>query len=239
MRYMGSKRRIAKYILPIMLKDRGNRPWVEPFVGGANIIDKVDGIRIGADINVYLIALLKALQEGKELPADITKEQALYIKHHKDQFPEWLVGWVGFGVYGWGGKFFNGYQNIYVHPRTKDVRYPILETRKNMVNQSKNIKDVFFLCCDYKHLPIPKNSLIYCDPPYKDTTKYKVGNFNHEEFWEWCRNKGKEGHIVYVSEHNAPSDFECVWTKDILNILNQVNGKRPTIQTEKLFKYIV
>ena len=36
MKYMGSKNRIAKYILPIMLKDRKpNQYWVEPFVGGA------------------------------------------------------------------------------------------------------------------------------------------------------------------------------------------------------------
>jgi DNA adenine methylase len=41
MKYMGSKNRIAKYILPIMLKERGQRIWVEPFVGGANMIDKV------------------------------------------------------------------------------------------------------------------------------------------------------------------------------------------------------
>ena len=43
MKYMGSKRRIAKYILPIMLEHRApNQWWVEPFVGGGNMIDKVD-----------------------------------------------------------------------------------------------------------------------------------------------------------------------------------------------------
>ena len=55
MKYMGSKNRIAKEILPIMLKLRGDRTWVEPFVGGGNMIDKVQGKRIGADINHYLI----------------------------------------------------------------------------------------------------------------------------------------------------------------------------------------
>ena len=44
MKYMGSKNRIAKHILPIILKDRiENQYYVEPFVGGANMIDKVDG----------------------------------------------------------------------------------------------------------------------------------------------------------------------------------------------------
>ena len=37
MKYMGSKNRIAKAILPIMLQEadrRGITTWVEPFVGG-------------------------------------------------------------------------------------------------------------------------------------------------------------------------------------------------------------
>ena len=55
MKYMGSKNRIAKEILPIMLAYRTpEMAWVEPFVGGANMIDKVDGIRIGNDCNEYI-----------------------------------------------------------------------------------------------------------------------------------------------------------------------------------------
>ena len=41
---MGSKARIAKHILPIMLEEaekKGITKWVEPFIGGANMIDKV------------------------------------------------------------------------------------------------------------------------------------------------------------------------------------------------------
>ena len=34
MKYVGSKNRIAKDLLNIMLPYRGNRVWVEPFVGG-------------------------------------------------------------------------------------------------------------------------------------------------------------------------------------------------------------
>ena len=63
MQYVGSKNKIAKHILPIMLAERKpDQCWVEPFVGGANMIDKVEGSRIGNDCHEYLIALLKALQ---------------------------------------------------------------------------------------------------------------------------------------------------------------------------------
>jgi DNA adenine methylase len=72
---MGSKRRIAKEILPIILRDRKPNQWyVEPFVGGANLIDKVDGNRIGADINRYLIKALCLIRDNPELIPKNNKE---------------------------------------------------------------------------------------------------------------------------------------------------------------------
>ena len=44
MKYMGSKSRIAKDIVPIIQKcinDNNIQVYIEPFVGGANIIDKI------------------------------------------------------------------------------------------------------------------------------------------------------------------------------------------------------
>ena len=55
---MGSKARHAKYILPIILADRKPEQWyIEPFVGGGNVIQYVQGNRLGADINEYIIAI--------------------------------------------------------------------------------------------------------------------------------------------------------------------------------------
>lgn len=64
---------------------------------------------------------------------------------------------------------------------------------------------------DYKEMVIPNNSLIYCDPPYKGTRPYIGDNkIIHKEFWDWCRHKRNNGHLIFVSEYNAPSDFECI-----------------------------
>lgn len=42
MKYMGSKRSIAKYILPIIFQNDSPERWyIETFVGGCNLIDKV------------------------------------------------------------------------------------------------------------------------------------------------------------------------------------------------------
>lgn len=70
--YMGSKNRIAKDIIKIMEPYfNQNRMYYEPFVGGANMIDKIpkDKIKglVGNDANKYLIALLKKLQSDDEI----------------------------------------------------------------------------------------------------------------------------------------------------------------------------
>ena len=77
---MGSKARIAKDILPIILANRKQgQHYVEPFVGGCNTIDKVNGNRIGADFNKYLIAMWKFLTQTKlEFPHYISRETYSY-----------------------------------------------------------------------------------------------------------------------------------------------------------------
>lgn len=52
---------------------------------------------------------------------------------------------------------------------------------------------------------ILKDSVIYCDPPYEDTTEYMVDGFNHDEFWQWFR---ETPYSVYVSSYKAPDDIK-------------------------------
>jgi DNA adenine methylase len=44
-----------------------------------------------------------------------------------------------------------------------------------------------------------------------------------------------KGHIVYVSEYNAPADFESVWQKEINQRMN--NNVETSKAVEKLFKF--
>jgi DNA adenine methylase len=183
--------------------------WVEPFVGGANSIDKVGGWRIGNDNNFYLIELFKAIQSGWIPPNECSEEEYNHIKKNKDNYPPYLVGFIGFGC-AFGGKFMTGYardKNPIIEKRQKYC----LCAKNNILKQKESITGVQFYHGDYKELNIPNKSLIYCDPPYEGTEKYSTSkSFNHKEFWQWCRNKKSEGHTVFVSEQNAPDDFECV-----------------------------
>jgi DNA adenine methylase len=227
MRYMGSKNRIAKHILPLMLSERKDEQWwVEPFVGGANMIDKVNGKRIGNDNHKYLIALLCALQDGWVPPTEISEVDYRAIKDNPDGYPDCLVGFTGF-LCSFGGKWWGGYARD-----AKGNNYAARGSRV-LVRQAENLNGVKFRHGSYLDLSIPDKSLIYCDPPYEGTTKYK-DSFNHEEFWHWCRIKAKQGHNVFVSGYHAPADFSCLKVVNHYTILNRNNGNK---RVEKLFRW--
>ena len=232
MKYLGSKNRIAKHILPIILKDRfDGQYFVEPFVGGANTIDKVKGNRIGADKNVYMIALHQELQNGWLPPKNITKEEYTHLKENKELYKDCEVGYYGTQLV-FGSVWFGSYRRDNTGKREYDI-----ESYNNVMKQQPNLIDVDFICCDYQDLKIPPNSLIYCDPPYKGARPYIAENkIIHTDFWQWCRDKVNEGHQVFISEYNAPDDFECIWQKEIVASGNGITDKKLKA-TEKLFVF--
>ena len=225
---MGSKNRIAKEILEIILRRRQIDQWyVEPFCGGCNVIDKVHGNRIANDVNSYLIAFAEALSKGWLPERDISEETYLDIKNNIDKYEARLVGYVGFQL-SYGAMWFSAYRKDTIGNRNYSI-----EAYDHIRKQAKSLKGIKFYNMNYYDLPIPEKSIIYCDPPYEGTAKYKANkdSFNHKSFWEWCRNKGLEGHEVYISEYNAPEDFECIWSSKL------VNGISNDDALEKLFRY--
>jgi len=230
MKYMGSKNRIAKEILPIILKNRKENQWyVEPFVGGANMIDKVNGNRIGSDINNYLIEALISIRDCLcDLPKNNKEFTESDYKNLRKNDDYKYKGYAGF-AFSYSGKWLGGWSRDSLNKRDY-----VNESYKNALNQSESLKGIRFLNESYDKLQIPNNSIIYCDPPYEGTTSYRDG-FNHSDFWQWCRDKTIEGHMVYVSEYNAPNDFKCIWNKKIVSSLTKDTGSKKAL--EKLFIY--
>ena len=240
MKYMGSKARFAKEILSIVLKDRTENQWyVEPFAGGMNMICNVNGNRIANDIQPNLIALFEAVVYENWKPIKISKTFYDSVNKNKKAFDFHLVGWVGFGC-SYSGKYFGGYAGDYPeNRRLKNGKLPNYqdESIRSLIRQAEKLKGVHFSCMPYSEMIIPENSIIYCDPPYENTTKYSNA-FNHADFWQWCRDMGSKGHKLYVSEYNAPSDFKCVWekeTKSSLSANGVIGGSKTSV--ERLFYY--
>lgn len=201
-KYVGSKNRMSKYIAPIIQKcidDNNITIYYEPFVGGANMIDKIKcEKRIGNDIHKELIAMWIALQNGWEFPLHISEEEYNDVKNNKSKYSDSYVGLVGFNAT-FGSKYFGGYARAFKEDKVTPRDMPN-EALRNLKKQIPNIKDVEFLCGDYinnKYSDL-KNAVIYCDPPYQGTTKYATDSFEHDLFWEWCRKMSKENYLFIV-----------------------------------------
>ena len=227
MKYQGSKNKIAKHILPIILKDRKERQYyVEPFMGGGNMIDKVDGLRIGNDLNYYLIEMWRALQKGWLPPDEISEAEYKYLKAAQDIEDPALVAFAGFCC-SFSCKWFGSYAR-----NNRGDNYA-KQGKNGIIKQLPKIIGVELHNVDYRDLEIPEGSIIYCDPPYRGTAGYLHG-LDHDIFWQWCRDKSMDGYHVYISEYSAPEDFECLLEIDHFTTLTKTNKDK---RVEKLFRY--
>lgn len=194
--------------------------------------------RIASDINPYLIALLKRVQNKEELYDEVPKE--LYDKvrasyNNKDNsFENWEYGNIGF-LASYNGRFFDsGYaKSGYEKLKNGGQRYRdyYRESKDNILSQ--NLEDIIFINDDYRNLKTT-NSVIYCDPPYENQKQYANSlHFDYDEFWD-CMRKWSENNIVLISKLNAPKDFECIWEKSVSRSIKSADKSR---DTEKLFIY--
>ena len=233
---MGSKRKLVKYLIPIITaKRKKNQFYVEPFAGGMNMISKVDGNRIANDISTPLIEMWRALVIDHWTPPQYIEEELyLEIKNNQEKYSKHLVGWAGH-ICSFRGMLFGGFAGKIITAKGISRNYQT-ESIRNIRSQIPSMSDVIFKNEEYYNLEIPSNSIIYCDPPYENTSGYSV-EFDHEKFWQWVREKTIEGHLVYVSEFSAPDDFICIFDKQFtsnLSVTGNGHGGRK-IMDEKLF----
>lgn len=242
MKYMGSKAKHADEILEAIMESfpmafTTKENWIEPFVGGANMIDKIKAnvTRYGNDSNGFVVAMFKALQNGWTPPDNLSEDDYQYFRKLSKFDPsgdmnlDALVGFAGIGC-SYSGKWFGGYARG--DSKNGNPRNYCLESKNNLMAQLENIKEVIFSSGDYRSMVIPPNSIVYCDPPYQGTTKYKDG-FDHERFWKWCDKLVEQGQNVFVSEYAAPEGWNCIWEKKVNNSLTKDTGSKKGV--ERLF----
>lgn len=187
--------------------------------------------KFGYDNNEYLIAFWQEIQKGWNPLTDIAMSKEFYIqvRNNKDSYPKHIVALCGLCAT-YNAKWFGGYAGI-VHTKIDTYRNYYDEAVRNVLKQKELIADVLYGFKSYEDIDV-KDTLIYCDPPYEGTTKYK-DDFNHKRYWDWVR-KMSESNIVLCSEYNAPEDFECVWEKELTTTLDKASRSKAV---EKLFKY--
>ena len=176
--------------------------YLEPFCGGGAVLCKVDdrGPRAASDTFAPIIDLMEALQEG-EMPPKFVSRRA------HNQARAYLCELLGAKTYAeairrsdtlkqgdlpvsyiWAvlaGSFDGVWMDSYAKKTTKGVipsteRYNILRDR--LKEMPGGIENVEFFHRDYRDW-LPRDAVIYCDPPYFETKKYREGSFDTDEFW--------------------------------------------------------
>ena len=241
MRYIGSKNKLSGEIAPVIQSfiTDDTKGYLEPFVGGANMIDKiVHENKIGCDIHPQLIALLnKAKTDIESIPDVILEDEYNKVRKNKSDYEDWYVGLVGFCA-SFSAKYFGGYARDSKEDVTgKWTRGAI----KNLKKQSVNLTNIEFRCCSFLDIPTEdiNNYVIYCDIPYRDTTKYKTSDFPYDDFYNWVELMSINN-TVLISEYTVPDGYEVIWSKETRANFdsNRVSGDDNNKRVEKLFKFI-
>lgn len=257
MRYMGGKYRLSKYLLPIILKDREEgQPYYDICCGAGNMSTGIPGKVTAVDNHYYVIEALKLIRDHPTaLPknaGEFTKEDFNTYKKYLKEGKEYLIhpgifGYIGF-VASYAGRWYNTWASSGVTdnsistnsipsntistnsiPTKSKSRDFIAEGYRNAQKQSPRIQNVHYIAADFDSIEIEEESIVYIDPPYRDTTGYstKKTAFPYEYFYKWCKwLKNKKKCRVFISEYKTP--FTPIWYKEVPKNTSRLKTSRTT-----------
>lgn len=114
------------------------------------MIDKIKcENRIGNDIHKELIAMWNEIQNGWKIPLHISEEEYNRVRKNKKDYPDYYVGLIGFNAT-FGSKYFGGYARGFKADKITPRDIPN-EALRNLSEQIPNIKNIKFLCGDYRN----------------------------------------------------------------------------------------
>lgn len=221
--FLGGKTRLGPKIAAILNPLRGDRKYLEPFVGSCGVTIHVNGERTASDLDGELIAMWQAAIDGWIPPSVVTEDDYIFAKIGASSPPPHLKAFVKYAC-SWGGKPWGGYaRGNRDYARLGSV---------SVVNKAAKLKGVRFEQAHYASLD-PYDSLIYCDPPYQGVTGYSI-KFDHDAFWNTMSvwSDAARNNVVVISEYQAPEEFKAIAEFPLFNKLNRSRA------TEKLFMSI-
>lgn len=240
MKYVGSKNKISKHIVPIIqscIDANDIKTYIEPFAGGFNVIDKVKCTeRYGNDIDCLPIDLINEATSNPNffatLPAPYpTKEHYYDVRDNADKYSKgYRSAVLLFASY--NARVYGGCYGAFANTKEGNIRNYFNEAKNNFIKQLPHLKGIKTSCGDYASVTIPDGSMVYCDPPYASGIGYST-TFDTDAFWDWVR-KQSELNYVLVSEYDAPEDFIPIWSAEVKTHMNN-RGKLD--KTENLFTY--
>ncbi len=237
MQYMGGKAKIARWVVQAILDDTPHRKnWFEPFVGGGNVLEHAAPHftrSVAMDAHPDLILMWQAVAAGHNPPEFVNREQYTELRNAESSA---LRGFVGFGA-SFGGKWFGGYAGDH-HPIPGKPYQIVSISQRSVIRQAAVFRshDVVFLNGLFGSLTPPPGTVVYCDPPYANTTGYGTGGFDHGLFYKTLLTWSQNGCAVYASEYTVPEDipYTGIWSGNKKVMLKSGDNQRTV--TEHLFR---
>lgn len=226
MHYYGGKYKIRKDLWKILNREAEDRVFVDLFCGACNVVEGITTAthRIANDNNPYLIALLKAVQNGWIPPESVSKEMHQNAMNY--QYDDALNGFILIGC-SYGGGFRSGYAH------SSDGRNYAKNAKNTLIKQKPKLSDVEFVCSDYRSIEIPEGAVVYCDPPYKDTyLKYYDYKFDYDSFMDWVESN-KNRYTIFISEYKANENpnWDTVYERESYTcVCKNQNSRKGTVE---------
>lgn len=244
--YQGSKERLKGDILPYIqecIDDNGIELYVEPFVGGANVIDSVRcAVRYGCDKSDYLISLLRYMRDNPAMeaaphdcPVNLYRDVRGEYNARSFKYSKPYTAMVGYFA-SYGGRFFDG-----GYGRDPSGKRNIYKERlKKARSQAPFLKGIRFCKQDWEETLASRKlersrAFVYLDPPYRGTKEYAVkGGFDYGAYY--ARLIGlKDRAFILCSEYDMPEgDFVRIWSKE-RKVLQKSDRKEGEVSTECLY----
>lgn len=225
MRYHGGKARGSKYIeTAILSHTTERRVYVEPFLGGGSSFAMISPHferAYAGDSHEDLMLMWQALKDGWIPPESVSKVEYQRLRRES---PSAMRGFVGFGC-SFGGKWWGGY--------AKEIpgKYTVAHAASSLKKKSAQVSRAVLRHCSYDEWRPKSGHVVYCDPPYAETTGY-YQSFDHEMFWSVMDSWHESGAEVFVSEYRAPAGWVAVAETIKANNLGGGTGRG---MAEKLF----
>lgn len=230
MQYVGGKYRIAKELAQVISLFNPKVYW-EPFVGAGNVIQYVDApVKIGTDLDIHIASYLECVRDGWLPPDYVSEDDYRAYKTYQPVTRECYAtkAAVGYGC-SFSGKWFGGIARD--HRKGRSYAQTV---REQSEKQAPRLKGIHFGQQSYYEAIPAGVDVVYCDPPYANTTNCGARkSFDSELFWLWCVGMVQAGITVLVTEFAAPSFAVEIWRKDKPADLRRADGNR--VMTERLF----
>lgn len=182
------------------------------------------------DAHPDLVLMWRAIAQGWTPPEHVSEEEYQALRHAA---PSALRGFVGFGC-SFGAKWFGGYaRGVSARGRVRSFAQEAarsVEKARAALQKATTIANVSFM-----QWPVVPGVVLYCDPPYANTTGYTTGAFDPSAFWARLREWHDAGSYVFVSEFHAPGDWEIAWETQRKRQMELSTGGPKAVLVERLF----